>query len=158
MTELEQLKQSLAEMQERLTMLEKEEKKAGRKSMLPDGEPIGVGGHKTHIVLHSYNYYSSDFPDDLFPDKETAEAYADAFRVMLELRRCEGSGEVDRTGDGWFYEIHHQSFDYNTPHVAPENFSLCPPFPSEEACEAAINKVGKERVIAAYKLLAGVKD
>lgn len=94
---------------------------------------------------------------NIFPSREIAEAYADAFRVMLELRRCEGAGHyyVEYGEEhGWYIREDGADYackEYN--HV----FAFCPPFPTEDLAQAAIDKVGGERILTAYKFLANVK-
>jgi hypothetical protein len=88
---------------------------------------------------------------NVFPDEETADAYGEAFSVMLELRRQPGSCAFD--GGETMYAI-----DADGDASAREwrgSYTVSPPFSSEEWAEKAIDAVGKERIVQAYKTLRG---
>lgn len=89
---------------------------------------------------------------NIFPTEEIAQAYGNAFSVMLELRRQPGSGVRKADGVG-YVPNEHGSIDW---YGSSECFVLCPPFPSGELAEAARGAVGRERIVAAYKTLTGV--
>ena len=77
MNKIEQLEQQFLAIQAELEKLKN--KKEEYKAMLQT--PEGLSRYRTHIC-------------EEFTDQETAEAYADAFRVMLELRRQAGSATL----------------------------------------------------------------
>lgn len=97
---------------------------------------------------------------NVFPDEATAQGYAEAFKVMLELRRCEGAGHfcdnVCLEDQGWPLDIYNGGVEQYCVD-SPEMFTLFPPFPNKELAQAAMNKVGKDRIIAAAKFLANMK-
>lgn len=99
---------------------------------------------------------TAESDQNIFPTEEIASAYGDAFRVMLELRRCVGAGH--------YYEEYGEKCGYTYDGVCiahewggSQLFSLVPPFPTRELCQAAVDKIGCLRIQAAYKLLANVK-
>lgn len=101
MNKIEQLEQQLLAMQAELeelkrTKLEASEEEAV-KAMLPEQgswclDICNFGPSETDLL------FATNGDQNTFPDKETAEAYADAFRVMLELRRQPRSGQLDEEG------------------------------------------------------------
>ena len=90
-----------------------------------------------------------------FRTHEQAAAVADAFCVLMELRNQEGAGLVNVNGDGYVYEIYDGEFLYDYWCPLAKSF-ICPPFPSRELCERAVNNVGRERVERCLKLFAMV--
>jgi hypothetical protein len=163
MNKLQQIEQKMKELQAELeeaiaTMKKEEATTATLGSMLPAFE----GGALRGYCLDGYNFepisgsIAEEDDQNIFPDKETAEGYADALRVMTELRRCEGSGIRDVNGDGDGFMVGEDGFVDNC--YSANYFALCPPFSTEELLQAAVEKVGMERISNAYKFLAGVKD
>ena len=94
--------------------------------------------------------------DDLnsFYSEEVAQGFANAFRVMILLRQCEGAGELDQDGDGWIFDSDGDTDRFDNSSC----FTLCPPFPSEALACAAANSVGIENIKNAYKFLSNIKD
>ena len=99
MSKAEELQQKLNELQAELDALKEEEKKEPLKAMLPKEGYWWLN----EIFAAERTEYTRIVGKDqnILPDKETAEAYAEAFRVMLELRRMPGSGQLDCEGDRW---------------------------------------------------------
>ena len=138
MSKAEELQQKLNELQAELDALKEEEKKEPLKAMLP--VPDNLTGYRLSLAMD-------------FPDQETAEAYADVFRTILELRRQPGSGQLDCEGDGWIVECCGRA-DWSCDKTL---FTLCPPFPSKELAEQAGETVGTERIKRAYATLSNIK-
>ena len=128
-------------------------------AMLSEGGCIYLQATK-FIPEETGVFYDAEVDCNAFPDYDTAEKYAEAFKVMLELRRCEGAGHYS-DGEGWGFSCdecdpeggitYYSKGDHNL-------FSFFPPFPTEELAEAAMKKVGKDRIIASIKFLANIKE
>ena len=110
-----------------------------------------------YSVLHSNDGYVSSnmtFFANGFATKSQAQAYAEAFNTLLDLRRQPGSEPVvdeksqwSIAGDGeilegWSYEIHKIT-------------ELCPWFDSEESALAAKEAVGWDRIERMMNILHG---
>ena len=122
-----------------------------------DGEDI-ISGYPHTCRASSY------IPGPVFRTKEAAEAFAEAFRVMLELRAqpgvvkwC-GSGQRRHTlmvGRG----------EQVVPYLGCDNGTACdadrglfaPWYATKADAEAAIKAVGEERIIKAIKTLAWIE-
>ena len=159
-TELDALKLQLGQLSARLQELEKKETKQEAEVMLPSAGAWYID--TTGFSAYSSGYCGEATKEDqnLFPDEATAKAYGDAFSVMLALRRCKGSGRAN-TGcmeTGFYYDACIEGIDSSSIFISPETFSVCPPFPTEEAAREAVRFVGEDRIAAAIKLLANVKD
>lgn len=104
-------------------------------------------------------YHKADGEDqNIFPDEATAQGYADAFKVMLELRRCEGAGHYyDDCGEFRGVSFDSEAGVSNFSQEYSEMFAFFPPFPTEELAQAALLKVGKDRIIAAARFLANTQ-
>lgn len=163
--QIQAMERKLQEMQEQLKAMreEKEKKDTGFPAMLPDEGKYFLSNDRFTPEHMDWTTLSAKEDDDqnVFPSQQIAEAYADAFRVMLELRRCEGAGHYyEEYGDfyGWsICQWGSNPLDWY-PKGCHEMFAFFPPFPTEELAQAAIDNVGKERIIAAMQLLANVKD
>ena len=88
---------------------------------------------------------------NVFPDEETADAYGEAFSVMLELRRQPGSCAFDEG------EILYAVCADGEPALREwrGSYTVSPPFSSAMWANKAIEAVGKERIVQAYKTLRG---
>lgn len=92
----------------------------------------------------------------VFKNKEIADAYADVFKVMMELRVCDGVSKPYNGGIQY-------SIDYRGNVAiwwsldAKLTRSISPCFKTKEQAEQARDKVGKERIIKAYHTLANYK-
>lgn len=99
---------------------------------------------------------SSYNPGANFRTKEAAEAFADAFNVILELRACDGVapakgnnqyviafGEDEARISSWLYR--------------DSVGVICPTFATEYAAKAALKKITPERFLKACKTLALVQ-
>lgn len=112
--------------------------------------PDGIGGINT----------ADEFDQNIFPDEDTAQGYAEAFKVMLELRRCERAGYYSDE-DGWGFNCDEWNPMGGITYYSRRDhdlFSFFPPFPTEELAEAAMKKVGKDRIVASLKFLANIKE
>ena len=156
-TKLEELHQRLLDIQAEIAELKsKEEEDSG--SVLPPfggwyipeawsqkyGEPEAIG-------------WDVEVTDDqnIFPSEKSAEAYRDAFSVMLELRRQPGSCPIDANKGEWYIDPDGDVM-CDDARVA---YILSPAFTSTEWAEKAIEVVGKDKIIAAYNtLLYGAKE
>lgn len=89
----------------------------------------------------------------------TGQAFADAFQVMLELRACEGQCQMDGTKLIYTVEVNNmdgactQTF-LQTPSCA----ALSGAFATREHAQAAIEKVGESRILAAAKTLTNWRE
>ena len=88
---------------------------------------------------------------NVFPDEETTRAYGEAFSVMLELRRQPGSCAFDYDED-WFV-VDADGDILQDDRIG--NYTVSPPFTSMYWASKAIEAVGKERIVQAYKTLRG---
>lgn len=164
---IEAMQEQINKMQEQLDEMKRTAKEEAKKQdvqyppMLPDEGEWFISQEKFIVVEIYWDGVQSakeSGDQNVFPSEDIANAYADAFCVMLELRRCEGAGHYGEDG----YESY--TYDDCSEDVCRacndslSCFTLVPPFPTEELAQAAIDKVGLERIIAAYKLLANVKD
>lgn len=161
---IEAIECKLQERQEQLKAMKEARSTGSFPAMLPDRGDWFLSQEQFNAENMSWNdgMSAKDSKDqNVFPSQEVAEAYGDAFRVMLELRRCEGAGHYyEEYGEDYGWSIN--CINWGRPDCYskdfPEMFSLFPPFPTEALAQAAIDNVGKERIIAAMKLLANVKD
>jgi hypothetical protein len=158
MNKIEQLEQQLAAMQQEL-----EELKKGKLVASVEEKPKAMLPKEGQWYLSPFNFdvlYDQDLDSDndinIFPDKETAEAYADALRVMLELRRQPGSAirSEGRQEDAWIITRYGSTEEYS---YTCDCFALCPPFSSKELARQAGEAVGVERIKRAYATLSGIK-
>lgn len=88
---------------------------------------------------------------NIFPDKETAQAYGEAFSVMLELRRQPGSCAFDDSKEQFVVDV---DGDVITD-CWRGSFTVSPLFTSMYWANKAIETVGKERIVQAYNILKG---
>lgn len=158
--QIEAMERKLQEMQEQLKAMKEECASGTFPAMLPDEGEYFLSQEKfvvEHLSWSGGMSAKQDRDQNVFPSQEIAEAYGDAFRVMLELRRCEGAGHYSEYNDeGYGYACCIDSVVAYTPECY-EAFSIVPPFPTEELAQAAIDSVGKERIVAAMQLLANAR-
>ena len=92
--------------------------------------------------------------NNFYPDRATAQAYADAFDVALALRRQPGC-DAKPFGPGLIVRINKDGdlviLRYAHCEAIPR---ITPIFTTRPYAEAAIEAVGKDRVIAAIKLFS----
>jgi len=90
-------------------------------------------------------------PKAAFRDQATADAYAEAFNVMLELRLYADGGDwyiwCDSCGTNCYAE--YSVTDYSVPGAFSGRYS------SREQAELSFKSVGEARIIAAIKTLCG---
>lgn len=103
-----------------------------------------------------YNGTSKSNRNASFRTNEAAENYAEAFKVMLELRACEGA--IPHPGKDEF--VWTLNVGLNSKHVYASYQNGCVfagVFASERLADAAILKVGRDRILAARKTLLWVQ-
>lgn len=163
---IEQQKQAIANMKEELAKLEanliESEKKAsrvygvavetGRAYYRPLIEPDGT---YTTMRCNSAPQEESFYKGIYFDNKTTCDNWCDAHNVMNELRLCEGVKAFEREEENHTFSLFSGSLSYNTYGLTCGTGLVY--FTSEEAAKAAVEKVGKERVVNAIKVLAGQK-
>lgn len=92
-----------------------------------------------------------------FRTHEAAEAWADAIKVMLELRVCDGVVPVNKAGSAWMvksdccYIPIAGKVDFVDTAL---NHCFSPTFCDQKSCEAAIRIIGNVRIIKAMETLA----
>ena len=154
MTKIEELEAQLVKVQEELEELKRQQPAKATPWQLTEDLEEGymVSVELNGEVSESVRSYENDL--NAFDSEEVAKGFANAFRVMILLRQCEGAGELDQDGDGWIFDS-----DGDTDRFGNSScFTLCPPFPSEALACAAANSVGIENIKNAYKFLSNIKD
>ncbi len=166
-----QLEQQALDLQKKLDEMKatiEQQKKAEQESKKKENV-FGLGGIKMDQQYHYIAYAESNKlkasnsyrggKDDsryktAFNDKARAEAIAEAFNVLLELRACDGvvSASMD--------EVQHIIELTKDGQVCFDSYSGCsgflsPFFDTEKSAEDALNKVGKERVRKAFLAMQG---
>lgn len=133
--QIEAMERKLQEMQEQLKAMKEERAKDTFLPMLPDVGQYFLGADMFAVIETDRCTLSAkrDNDQNIFHSKDIAEAYGDAFRVMLELRRCEGAGHYDEDYQGTYAfaldeegDIHLASSDDTTrfilfPHFQQKN-------------------------------------
>ena len=110
-------------------------------------------GHTVDVYFDGYvktakRYSENDL--NVFKNESTAKGFANAFHVMIALRQCEGAGQYDYNGGGFMINNN----GYLEHYYGGSYFSLFPPFQTIELANAAADKVGRDKIVAAYKFLA----
>ena len=157
-TTIEAIEQELARLQAQIAELRAAEQAAKEKPKktpwaVVDVENVGFEVNSTlcgGVLCDAWRAFERDY--NTFASEDIAKGFANAFHVMIALRQCEGAGEVDDTNYGCVIQSDGDT-DYWT-RQAYFGFSLFPPFPSGELARAAANKVGRDKIAAAYKFLA----
>ena len=159
MNKIEQLEQQFLDIQTELEELKKQQlpdvEEEPVKAMLPRSGGWFLG--EEHFDPEYLGFDIQIAADqNIFPDKETAEAYADAFRVMLELRRQAGSATIKDPSNeiAWIITRNGSAEEY---YYTCDCFAMCPPFPSEDLARQAGEAVGIERIKRAYATLSNIK-
>lgn len=154
--------QKIAELKAEIERLEKE---AG--NVWVRFEPVREQGYwvpffGASTMTHEYDFDADDVDDEfakkglVFETPEQAAAVADAIIVMCQLRRCEGAGSRNSEGSGFIYQVTPNG-NFMCDYWVEVSFNtICPAFPTKTLCMAAVEKVGRDRVIAAIKLWAMV--
>lgn len=101
---LEELKQHVAAIQQRIKELEKLPSQSQGKKTPWQITDVGVKGfffvgHLDGRVRESERYNDTDL--NSFEKESVAKGFANAFSVMIQLRQCEGAGERGEDGCGW---------------------------------------------------------
>lgn len=157
MNKIEQLEAQVKDLQAQIEAI-KEENTSFKNKETPwvlanaNEEGFAVSGKLSGEAIHSSRYAEDDL--NSFSSEEIAQGFANAFRVMILLRQCEGAGKLDADGDGWATGSDGSVEWYQS----PQSFMLCPPFPSDELALVAANSVGIENIKNAYKFLSNIKD
>ena len=168
--QIELLQEQLSKVQEQLDEMKQAQKEEAAKqdecvatfpAMLADEGMYFIEPFNFRVDITSHCSASIWKDQNIFPDAETAEGYAEAFKVMLELRRCEGAGHYYTTslGEVCAYSL---GYDYKVESLYLKSFSIMyaffPPFPTEGLAQAALDKIGCSRIRSAIRFLANVKD
>lgn len=105
------------------------------------------GSDGKHLLGTSFDLLP---PKAAFRDQKTAEAYAEAFNVMLELR-------LYADGGGWFIglDIRGALGALWHPSEPDESDAFAGRYSSEAQAQKAIDAVGEDRIIQAIKTLRG---
>ena len=98
-----------------------------------------------------HDYKATLYDQNVFPDEETADDYGEAFSVMLELRRQPGSCAFDDSKEQFVVDVDGDILQDDR----IGNYTVSPPFTSMSWANKAIEAVGKERIVQAYKTLRG---
>lgn len=162
MTNKEQAKQQLekleAEMQKLKEIINKPEK-AG--SMLGESGEYNALSQAGKFIGNKLPPYCDTKGTNRFESEAIAQAYAEAFNTMLELRKCEGS-EAAKEGIGQYTLVPSKCKTYLVIHNFHDQdvklFQISPAFTSAKYAQAAIDKVGKEKIIKMFNTLHGIYD
>ena len=150
---LEELKQQVAAIQQRIEEIEKKASHKGEKQMPWELAEVNEPAYYFDVVLSGDvldGYREASYDLNAFKEESVAKGFANAFSVMIQLRQCEGAGERVADGQGWKLS----SDGIVDCWWGNNNFSLFPPFPTQDDALAAAESVGIDRIIAAYKFLA----
>ena len=156
MTRIEELESKIAACQTELEQLKKKKEKH-TKSMLPVNGNCFIAAEwdvQCYDGIGECSLVASKTDQNVFPTEEVAEAYKEAFSVMLELRRQPGSGVFSGQDpyEGWVVLRNGRISQA----IGSVNFVLCPPFPTRELVEQAAKVVGYTRIAKVYETLIGV--
>ena len=150
---IEQLEQQLADIQAELAVMKEKQKEMSVATPWAITS-VGTNGYAVHAHFIGDCIDTSRVSEEdlnAFAKEEVAQGFANAFRVMILLRQCEGAGQWEENGRGWTVSAAWGEVDNFS---CTEFFTICPPFPSRELAKAAADKVGIENIKAAYKFLA----
>ena len=149
MPTLEELEKQLKDIQAAIEEAKKREQEGG---ILPmEGDFYLDYGFDVETAYNTCKANGRD--QNVFPDEETANAYGEAFSVMLELRRQPGSVAYDDYSKQYYINCYGsvcQLQSYN-------KTGVCPAFSPIKAAENARRAVGEDRIVAAYRTLTGEK-
>jgi len=150
MPTLKELEKQLEDIQAAIEEAKKREQEGG---ILPvEGDFYLDARFEVETAGRTWRANRSD--QNVFPDEETANAYGEAFRVMLELRRQPGSVVYDEYGGQYFIGTNGMVKEITDIH----SVTLCPPFSSEEQANKAACTVGRTRIASAYNTLRGLVE
>lgn len=150
---IEELKQHVAAIQQRIEEIEKEASQKEEKKTPWQLADIGGDGYFVYACLDGtigQGERCTDLDYNTFAQQAVAQGFANAFSVMIQLRQCEGAGERGADGCGWRLTSE-ETYDWWR---GDSTLSFFPPFPSKELASAAAKSVGVDKIIAAYKFLA----
>jgi hypothetical protein len=171
MNTLSQLEQQAKEMQAKLdemkATIEAQRKAEEDKQNLKS--PFGIGSGEFYYVLSRCfdkgfevkgRYDLSCFKADtkyIFNSQESAENWADAFRVILELRSCEGV-EANTCEKQQYYVFTSKQLSVYVDYAYVQTGFVSPAFSTEESAKKAMLTVGEERISKAFKTLMGLQQ
>jgi len=118
-----------------------------------DGSSNGFKCAVSSYPQAPFTSYKESF--NAFTTKELAQDYAEAFLTMLELRRQPGT--IPYTPKGVLIAYDKPAVTIDTVHPTVHIHSASPCFDSNESAKAAINKVGKDKLIKMFKTLHHIK-
>lgn len=92
---------------------------------------------------------------NIFKTQEEANAQLEALKVCHELRSQPGSKKFESRASNFYAYVglDDESISWGVSYYGPSSFTQAY-FDSEESCQAAINKVGKDRIIKSARWLA----
>ncbi len=93
----------------------------------------------------------------IFNSYESAENWADAFRVILELRSCEGV-EANTCEKQQYYVFTSKQLSVYVDYAYVQTGFVSPAFSTEEAAKKAIDTIGEERIARAFQTLMGTQQ
>ena len=105
---------------------------------------LSAGSNEEHFSVMGFEIAP---PKVAFRDRATAEAYAEAFNVMIELRLYADGGD-------WFISNGISPQSYGETLCLGQAFGGC--YSSEAQARKAIDAVGHDRILRAVKTLCGV--
>lgn len=125
--------------------------KVEKKPLVQAKEKVG------YAVLHGNDGYGAGVSlrfRNSFETLEQAEAYADAFNTLLDLRRQPGSEAAESLTKQWY--INSNGVVAYTANLEWKLQQLCPMFDSEASALAASDAVGLDRILRMYNTLHGM--
>lgn len=156
MTNKQEAKQQLEKLEAEVQKLKEiinKPKKAG--SLLEDGR-YHLANDGSALVSYTTG---SEYGCNSFNDELIAQAYAEAFNTMLALRKCEGSEAIKDNKEQWNISVTKDTKNlevllYLSHYVKSDN--IAPMFSTKEYAQAAIDKVGKDKIIKMFNTLHGI--
>lgn len=166
-----QLEQQALEMQKKLDEMKAtiEQQKQAEENSKKKENVFGLGGIEMNDDYHYITYAngnklkansslragtSNTEYTTTFNNKSKAEAIAEAFNVLLELRACEGVVSAEEKIPQYYIEFYKDGA-IGTDAYNKVSGSLSPFFESKKAAQDALNKVGEERVRKAFLAMQG---
>lgn len=109
-------------------------------------------------VFYSVPIITININTPVFRDKETATNWGYLFDVLLELRGCKGNVPVIQGKPAWTVITNYYQDETITCEIGCSSYCITwGAFDSRETATAAMNKVGKERIIRAFRTLGHIK-
>lgn len=146
---IQSLEAQIAELQQKL----EEAKKAEEEKNPWKLAPVTAKGFFCDTVSNEIGKNCAPFNgEDLttFATEKAAEGFLNVWNVMVLLRQQKGAGKRNEDGYGWMFDMDTgECIRYST----VDCFALFPAFQTEALAQAAVEAIGKDRIIAAYNFL-----